>query len=191
MPRITKDDLEYCTKFNWCWNCYKEEKDVQASGLQPRGKLSVPCCRKHFYDYADKMRLANALKYTRLSERRQKAGLCGHHGCHAKLIPRELLPPWRRGERTCGRHGTFKAFQINRIAIIQFTMDCMTPEERSVANPQNVIYKRGEGLAFIGIQYPNRYETHVCSASGLERRIKETRSQKFPTRRSLGPQVRT
>jgi hypothetical protein len=191
MPRITQDSLEYCAKFNMCLDCYREEKDVRSFRLQRRRKLQVPCCRKHFYDHAEKMRHANALKYARLSETRQKAGLCGHHGCYAKLIPRELLPPWRRGERTCGRHGTFKAFQINRIAIIQFIMDCMTPEERAVANPQNVIYKRGEGLAFIGIQYPNRYETRVCSASGLERRITELRSQKFPTRRSLGQRVRT
>ena len=30
MPRITKDDLEYCVKFNKCWDCYREEKDAQA-----------------------------------------------------------------------------------------------------------------------------------------------------------------
>ena len=57
-------------------------------------------------------------------------------------------------------------------------MDCMTPEERETAKLQNVIYKRGEGLAFIGIQYPNRYETGAGSASDLERRITEIRSQK-------------
>jgi len=58
-------------------------------------------------------------------------------------------------------------------------------EKRETAMLQNVIYKRGEGLAFIGIQYPNRYETHVGSASNLERRIKEIRSQKvFDTARS-------
>src|SRR6266849_543143 len=70
-------------------------------------------------------------------------------------------------------------FQINRIAIVQFIMDhCLTPEQRKIAKPQNIIYKRGDELAFIGIQYPNRYETHVGSASNLERRIKEIRSQK-------------
>ena len=163
-----------------------EEKDVKALVFQPRGKRRVPCCRKHFEDHAGKMRQANALKYARHSERKQKAGLCGHHGCQAKLIPRELLPPWGRRERTCGQHGTFKAFQINRIAVIQYIMDhCLTLEKRETAMLQNVIYKRGEGLAFIGIQYPNRYETHVGSASNLERRIKEIRSQKvFDTARS-------
>jgi hypothetical protein len=176
MPRITKDDLEYCAKFNRCWDCYREERDVQAFGLQLRRKLKVPCCRKHFDDHGRKVRQANALKYTRHSERKQKAGRCGYHGCQYKLIPRELLPPWRRHERTCGRHGTFKAFHINRIAVFQYIMDCMTPEERAIAKPQNVIYKRGEGLAFIGIQYPNCYVTRACSASGLERRITESRS---------------
>jgi hypothetical protein len=186
MPRITKDDLEYCVKFNKCWDCYREEKDVQAFGRQRRRKLRVPCCRKHFDDHIGKMRQANALKYARHCERRQKAGLCGYHGCRAKLIPQELLPLWRRGELTCGQHGTFKPFQINRIAIVQFIMDhCLTPEQRKIAKPQNIIYKRGDGLAFIGIQYPNRYETHVGSASNLERRIKEIRSQKvFDTARS-------
>ncbi len=190
MPRITKDDVEYCTRFKMCLECYREEKEVRSFRLQRRRKLQVPCCRKHFYDFATKMSLANALKYARHSKRKQKAGLCSHHGCYAKLIPRELLPPWRRGERTCGMHGILKTFHINRIAIIQYIMDCLTPEERAVANPQNVIYKRGDGLAFIGIQYPNRYETRVCSASGLERRITEI-SQQFLTRRSLGPPVRT
>ena len=186
MPRITKDDLEYCVEFKKCCDCYMEEKDVKALVFQPRGKQRVPCCRKHFEDHAGKMRQAYALKYARHSERKQKAGLCGHHGCQAKLIPRELLPPWGRRERTCGQHGAFKAFQINRIAIVQFIMDhCLTPEQRKIAKPQNIIYKRGDGLAFIGIQYPNRYETHVGSASNLERRIKEIRSQKvFDTARS-------
>ena len=186
MPRITKDDLEYCVKFNKCWDCYREEKDVQAFGRQRRRKLRVPCCRKHLDDHIEKMRQAKALKYARHCERRQKAGLCGYHGCRAKLIPQELLPPWGRRERTCGQHGTFKPFQINRIAIVQFIMDhCLTPEQRETAMLQNVIYKRGEGLAFIGIQYPNRYETHAGSASNLERRIKEIRSQKvFDTARS-------
>ena len=30
MPRITKDDLEYCVEFNKCCDCYMEEKDVKA-----------------------------------------------------------------------------------------------------------------------------------------------------------------
>jgi hypothetical protein len=186
MPRITKDDLEYCVEFNKCCDCYMEEKDVKALVFQPRGKQRVPCCRKHFEDHAGKMRQANALKYARHSERKQKTGLCGHHGCQAKLIPRELLPPWARRERTCGQHGTFKALQINRIAVIQYIMDhCLTLEKRETAMLQNVIYKRGEGLVFIGIQYPNRYETGAGSASNLERRIKEIRSQKvFDTARS-------
>ena len=179
MPRITRDHLEYCVEFKKCCDCYMQEKDVPALVFQPRGKQRVPCCRKHFKDYVGKMSRANALKYARHSERKQKAGLCGHYGCQANLIPRELLPPWGRRERSCGQHGTFKAFQINRIAVIQYIMDhSLTPEKRETAMLQNVIYKRGEGLVFIGIKYPNRYETHVGSANNLERRIKEIRSQK-------------
>ena len=178
-PRITKDHLEYCVEFKKCCDCYMQEKDVRSFRLQLRRRVQVPCCRKHFYDRAEKMRHANALKYARHSERKQKAGLCGRYGCQAKLIPRELLPLWGRREHTCGQHGTFKAFQINRIAVIQYIMDhCLILEKRKTAMLQNVIYKRGEGLVFIGIQYPNRYETHVGSASNLERRIKEIRSQK-------------
>ena len=94
MPRITKDDLEYCVKFNKCWDCYREEKDVQAFRLQRRRKLRVPCCRKHFDDHAEKMRQANALKYARHCERKQKAGLCGHSWLSGQADPRELLPPW-------------------------------------------------------------------------------------------------
>jgi hypothetical protein len=148
-------------------------------------KLEVPCCRKHFHAYIEKRELANASKYARHCERRQKAGLCTRHGCQAKMIPRELLPPWAR-ELTCGQHGTFKAFQINRIAVIQYIMDhSLTPDQRETATLQNVIYKPAEGWVFTGIQYPNRYETHVGSASNLERRIKEIRSQKvFDTARS-------
>lgn len=183
MPRINRDDLEHCTKHNYCWDCYREEGDVKALDVkalrvQLRRKLRVPCCQKHFHDYAGLRRQTNASKYARRCERKQKAGLCSHHGCRAKLIPREILPAWGRQELTCGMHGTLKAFQINRIAIIQYTIECLTPEERETGMLQNVIYKRSEGLAFIGIQYPNRYETRVGSASNLERRIKETRSER-------------
>lgn len=193
MPRITKEDLEYCARFNMCLECYREEKDVQAVRSQRREKIKVPCCKKHFSDYVWKMGQAAALQYARHSERKQKAGRCGRYGCQAKLIPRELLPPWARRERSCGQHGTFKAFQINRIAVIQYLMDhSLTSEERKSAMLQNVIYKRGEGLFFIGIQYPNRYETHVGSASNLERRIKEIRSQKdFDQKRSTAARQNT
>ena len=48
MPRITKDDLEYCVKFNKCWDCYREEKDVQAFVLQRRRKLASSLLPKAF-----------------------------------------------------------------------------------------------------------------------------------------------
>ena len=183
MPRITKDDLEYCVKSMMCYDCYREEKDVQAVRLQLRRKLRVPCCRRHFADHAGKMRQARASKYTRHCESSQKAGLCGYLGCQSKLIPPELLPRWRRGERTCGQHGTFKPFQINRIAMLQFIMDhCLTPQQRKNARPQNIIYKRGDGLVFVGIQYPTGYLTQIWSASSLERGIKEIHSIRQTTK---------
>jgi len=180
MPRINKDDLEYCSKFNKCLDCYREEKDVQALCLQQRRKLLVPCCQKHFGDHEAKIKHANATKYARQAERRQKAGLCV--SCGAKLIPQDLLPSWRRGERTCGRHGRIKAFQINRIAMLQYIMDhCLPLEQRKNAEPQNIVYQRGDGLAFTGIQYPHGYVMQTWSAFGLVRLVKESHSQKPST----------
>ena len=34
---------------------------------------------------------------------------CVSPGCHNKLIPQELLPPWRK-EKTCGMHGASGVF---------------------------------------------------------------------------------
>jgi hypothetical protein len=172
MPRITKEDLEYCANLKKCWNCYVQEKDVAAVGFQQRKGPTVPCCGWHFEDYKAKMSQTNALKYARRSARRQKGGRCVC--CQSKLIPRELLPPWMR-EISCGVHG---ALRPNRVAMFQFIQDyCLTPEERKDMRQQNIIYKRGEGLVFIGMQYPNHYSTQIWAARDLERRYREITGQ--------------
>ena len=159
MPRIKKDDLEYCVKYEKCLDCYAKDKDTKAVRHQQRGKLRVPCCQKDFDDHERKMREVNPSKYARRAARKQKTGLCVYHGCHRKLIPREILPLRIRTERTCGLHGTFKASRLNRIAMSKFIIDhCLTAEQRKGMKLRNIIYKPGEPLAFIGLQYPGSYQ---------------------------------
>jgi hypothetical protein len=81
-------------------------------------------------------------------------------------------------ERSCGLHGTFKAFRVNRVAIIKLIMDqCLPPEERKDMTQQNIIYKCGEPFVFIGMQYPGYYSTQVWSATDLLRRYAESHSK--------------
>jgi hypothetical protein len=120
------------------------------------------------------MREVNPSKYARRAAKRQKARLCVYHGCSNPLIPPEILPTRLRSERTCGLHGTFKAFRVNRIAISEFIIDhCLPPEQRKGVKLRNMIYKPGEPLAFIGLQYPGYYSTQAWPASDLERRYAE------------------
>ncbi len=64
-------------------------------------------------------------------------------------------------------HTAFKAFRINRTAILQFiTEHCLTEEERK-GKPQSIIYKPGSGFVFIKLRYDNREETTVLSERGL------------------------
>ena len=174
MRRITKDERVHCVKFNECLDCHAKGEDTKAIGPpQQRRKLKVPCCRKHFNEYRSKMSQLNQRKYQRRSQTKQKLGRCVHSGCRNKLIPRELLPR-RMRERCCGLHGTFKAFRVNRIAMSKFITDhCLTAEQRKDMRLRNVIYKRPEGLVFIGMQYPGYYQTQIWSASDLRRRYDE------------------
>lgn len=173
MPRIIRDELEDCVKFNLCWDCYAEYKAVKAIALQQCRKLKVPRCRKHFNEYRSKMSRLSQLKYKCRSQTKQKLGLCVYPGCHNKLIPRELLPRSMR-ERTCGIHGTFKSSHLNRIAMREFIIDhCLTAEERKDMKVRNIVCKRGEGLIFIGMQYPGYYQTQVWPASDLQLRYDE------------------
>jgi hypothetical protein len=178
MPRIKKDDLEYCVKYEKCLDCYAKDKDTKAVRHQQRGKLRVPCCQKDFDDHERKMREVNPSKYARRAARKQKTGLCVYHGCHRKLIPREILPLRIRTERTCGLHGTFKASRLNRIAMSKFIIDhCLTAEQRKGMKLRNMVYKPGEPLAFIGLQYPRHYSTQCWSASELQRLYAEIHSK--------------
>jgi len=176
MPRITPDDLKYCVKFNQCWDCYTKDKPTLTTEPLPRqqrGNLQVPCCQEHWNDYETKVKQTNALKYARRLARRQQAGRCVYHGCNHKLIPAELLPFRRRGEHTCGQHAKSNPSWLNRGAIIQLIMDhCLTPEQRRIARPQNIIYKRGSELVFVSIQYPNHYTTQIWATRVLKRLYK-------------------
>lgn len=64
-------------------------------------------------------------------------------------------------------HGAFKAFRVNRAAILRFiTEHCLTENERKGIS-QNIIYKPDLGVVCLGVQYDNRYETTIFSARGL------------------------
>jgi len=196
MPRITQDDLKYCVEFDECWDCYIKDRPPEAQEIpksrepllrQQRGNLQVPCCQKHFKEYERKVKEASDSKYKRRKARRAKAGLCVSHGCNKNLIPPELLPFWRRGESTCGIHGKSNPPWLNRLAIIKLIMDhCLTPEQRKVARPQNVIYKRGSELVFVRIQYPNYSATEIWATSVLKRLYKKFHSKKAPDSAAAG-----
>jgi hypothetical protein len=166
VPRISKDDLDYCRKRNECLDCHSAGIVKSSARTQTRGKLKVPCCVAHFNAYKSKLSQANARKYRRASERKELTGRCVYKGCHNDLIPRELLPPWIR-ERTCGMHGTFKAFRVNRVAMLRFiTEQCLSEEERK-GKPENIVYDPKHGFAFIKLRYDNRKETIAFTARGL------------------------
>ncbi len=180
MLRIKRDELENCSKENQCWYCYVEDNEGEATERRKRGTLEVPCCRKHFYEHKSRMSQLKISKYARRAARKQEAERCVHHGCHNKLIPRELLPSWAR-ERTCGMHGGFKAFRMNRGALIPLIADhYVREEERQGMRLQNIIYKRGYSFAFLGIQYPRSYVTQVWAASEVLRMYAEIRSKQSP-----------
>lgn len=166
MPRTSKDDLEFCRKYNACLDCYSVGVNKSTVKIQTRGKLKVPCCVAHFNAYKSKLSQAGVRKYRRSSEAKEQAGQCVYKGCHRKLIPQELLPPWIR-ERTCGMHGAFKAFRVNREAILRFITESFMTEEERKGTSQNIIYKPDLGVVCFGVRYDNRYETTIFSASGL------------------------
>ena len=101
----------------------------------------------------------NQRKSERRSQTRQKLGRCVCSGCDNKLIPPELILPRSMRERTCGMHAVVKPSRMNRIAISEFFIDhCLTAEQRKGMKLRNIIYKPGEPLAFIGLQYPGSYQ---------------------------------
>jgi hypothetical protein len=180
MQRIKRDELENCVQENQCWDCYVEGNETEATERPKRGKLEVPSCRKHFYEYKRTMSQLKTSKYARRAARKQEAERCVHPGCHNKLIPRELLPSWAR-ERNCGMHGVFKAFRMSRGGLIPLIADhYVKEEERKGMRLQNIIYKLGFSFAFIGIQYPRSYVTQAWAASEVLRMYAEIRSKQSP-----------
>lgn len=176
MPRISRDDLEYCRERNECLDCHSAGIVKSSVKTQTRGKLKVPCCAAHFNAYKSKLSQAGVGKYRRRSEAKVRAGYCVYKGCHRKLIPQELLPPWIR-ERTCGMHGAFKAFRVNRAAILRFITESYMTEEERKGTSQNIIYKPDLGVVCFGVRYDNRYETTIFSAPGLLERYLKLRGK--------------
>jgi hypothetical protein len=178
MRRTSSEEVNYCTAKNECFDCHSNGKVKTAVDFQKRGKFRVPCCRAHFYIYKNKVNEASAKKYAKSSTAKREAGECTYKGCHHKLIPRELLPPWWKRENTCGIHVTFKAFRINREALLRFIIQhCLTPIESEGMTPQSVIYHAGQGYILLGLGKPGLYHTKCFSAIGLLKRYKRFRSQ--------------
>ncbi len=173
MARISKDELEYCRNQKACFECHSEGIVKAAVKFQIRRNQKVPLCRAHWYAYKGRASRSNASKYARRSIAKQTAGKCVFSGCNNRLIPPELLPPWMR-ERTCGMHGSFKAFRINRTAILRFIAEhCLKDHERS-GKPQNIIFKESPGFIFLGLQYPGHYQTKCFSATELLLRYRQS-----------------
>jgi hypothetical protein len=167
VARTPIDELEYCTAHNKCLDCHLEGYDTAAVKRQMRRTLNVPCCRRHLYAYKKKVNDADAKKYARASAQKRQARLCTYKGCHRKLIPQELLPPWIR-ESTCGLHFVIKAFRVNRASLLRLiTEHCLTPEEREGMTAQNLVYRRGDGLVWFSARVGRTYITEIFSARSL------------------------
>lgn len=178
MKRASSDEVRYCTNKNECLDCHSDNIVKAAVDFLKRGMFRVPCCRAHFYAYKNKTNEANAKKYARSSAAKREAGECTYKGCHHKLIRPELLPPWWKRESTCGMHVAFKAFRVNREALLRFIIQhCLTPAESEGMTPQNIIYISGQGYILLGLGKPGLYHGKCFSASGLLERYKQFRGR--------------
>lgn len=179
MARISRENLDYCSKRGECLDCHSQDKFRLSTLLQKRGRFKVPCCKAHFFEYKNKVNKANVKKYDLRSAARRKAGLCVYPGCQHKLIPQEILPLWWKRESTCGMHGTFKAFRVNRTAIVKFLREhCLSPGQGDGMLAQHIIYHAGEGYVLFGLSKPNVYLTKGFSASDLLNRYEQFRERK-------------
>ena len=71
-------------------------------------------------------------------------------------------------------HGGFKAFRVNRTALVPFiTQHYLTQEQRKSARPQNIIYEPGEAFAFFAVKMPGYYHTKIFSAKDLLQRYRQ------------------
>jgi hypothetical protein len=175
VPRLSVEDVNFCKQERICVDCYRADAHTLGVSLQKRRGLKVPCCRKHFYAYKNKINEAEAKKHARNCAEKRRTRRCTYKGCNRKLIPQELLPPGIR-ESTCGMHGTFKAFRVNRNTILRLiTEHYLTPVERKSLTAQNVIYKPDVGIVLFGARGANFYETKGFSLSDLLELHKRTR----------------
>lgn len=175
MARVSRDDLQYCRMRKECVDCHLLGTVKAAEVVQVRGKFKVPSCRLHFYAYKSKISHADAQKYLRSCETKRQAGRCVYKGCHHKLIPSDVLPPWLRKRRTCGMHGAVKAFRINGTALLRLiTERCLSDEERE-GTLHDIIYKSGWGYVLLGLQFTNSYRTTIYAATPLLKECEEIR----------------
>jgi hypothetical protein len=172
MARISRDNLDYCSTRGECLDSHSQGKLTPSVKFQVRGRFKVPCCRAHFNAHKSRRSQANAKKYARRSAARRQARLCVAPGCHNKLIPQELLPPWVR-ESTCGMHAKFRAIPANRPALLRFITEHWLTDEQRKGTAQNIIYKPRRGIVYFAAQYPGYYHTMAIPASDLLQRYKQ------------------
>jgi len=156
MARISREDLDYCSRQKECFDCHAKHDVTAAAEFQKRGHYKVPSCRPHFNAYKSKASQISAGKYRRRSAARLLGRRCVSTGCHNKLIPQELLPSWIK-EKTCGMHREFRSFPVSRTGLLQFIVEhCLTDEERK-GTAQSIIYKRRCEIVWFSTQHPAGY----------------------------------
>ena len=181
MTRTSRDDLDYCSKQKECLDCYLAGIVTTALKFQRRGKLDVPCCWPHLNAYKSEISKAGAKKYARSAAAKRESGECTYKGCEHKLIPQELLPRWWKRESTCGMHGAFKAFRVNREALLRFIIQhCLSPGLGEGMEAQNIIYHAGQGYILFGLSKPNLYPTKGFAASDLLERYEQFHRRQSP-----------
>jgi len=93
-----------------------------------------------------------------------------------------LLPTWWKREKTCGMHGVFKAFHVNRAALVRFVMEqCLGRALGEGMAAQHMIYYRREDYILLGLSKCNLYLTRGFSASDLVKRYEQFRGRKSRT----------
>jgi hypothetical protein len=182
VARISRVDLDHCIAQKECLDCYLKDRTGAGPKLQRRSKLLVPCCLPHFNAHKRKTSQANAQKYARRSKAKREVRQCVSPGCHHKLIPQELLPPWWKPEKTCGMHVAFKAFRVNRNAIVKFVIEhCLSPGLGDGMVAQSIIYHSKEAYILFGLSKSNLHLTRGFSASDLLKRYEQFRGRKSRT----------
>ena len=78
-------------------------------------------------------------------------------------------------------HVAFKAFRVNREAIVKFIIEhYVCPGLGEGLEAQNIIYYAGEGYMLFGLGKPDVYLTRGFSASDLLERYEQFRRAKIP-----------